>query len=260
MPKIFYLQIPRTLKLALVTACASLLFGIFNASSASAMSGGEIIQSMNQQRAAAGLAPLHENAQLDGSAAAKARDMAAKGYWAHNAPDGTEPWAFFYSSGYSFEKAGENLAKNFTTTDSVVSGWMNSPGHRANVLGASFYDVGVAVIPTNLAGEDTILVVAHYAKPRGQVAPVPNPAPAPAPTPKPVAQPTATPVAAATPTTPTPVPTPVSSAPVADTPPRTTKFSEATSKKPIATILKEFFVDVTYKNVQKIIAYRSVSA
>ena len=119
----------------------------------------------NQQRINAGLEPLNLNSTLGNAANTKAKDMFRDNYWAHVAPDGTTPWSFVESAGYSYSEAGENLAKNFDTSSGVVNGWMNSPTHAANVLKSSYTDVGYAVVSGVLLGEETTLVVAMYGAP-----------------------------------------------------------------------------------------------
>src|SRR5204863_2082531 len=97
--------------------------------------------------------------ELSRAASDKASDMFAKNYWAHNAPDGTTPWVFIKSSGYEYIYAGENLARGFTTSQSVVDAWMASPEHKENMLSKNYKNVGFAVATGNLNGEDTVLVV-----------------------------------------------------------------------------------------------------
>ena len=161
---------------------------------ASNISVGGVISQINSNRTANGLAPLATDGRLNSSAAAKAAHMAQHDYWAHVAPDGTQPWHFVTSAGYAYVRSGENLAKGFQTSAGVVNAWMASAGHKANILGA-YDDVGVAVLNTTLQGEQTTLVVAHFGKPAGAPAPS-NPTPAPAqpapqPQPAPTPQPTA---------------------------------------------------------------------
>jgi hypothetical protein len=144
---------------------------------ASSIDASEVISISNQKRADSGLPALKYNSKLTSAAKAKAQDMFAKNYWAHYAPDGTSPWSFITASGYKYTTAGENLAKNFDTSAGVVSGWMNSSGHRANILSSSFVDTGVAVMNGTLQGSQTTLVVAFYAAPKAS-----SPAPTPAPT------------------------------------------------------------------------------
>lgn len=123
----------------------------------------QLLNDTNQDRAANGLPPLSMNAELTQAAQAKAADMFAKNYWAHFAPDGsTTPWMFIKDAGYSYIYAGENLAKGYTTSDSVVQAWMNSPTHRENMLSKNYKDVGFAVVPGRLQDEDTVLVVEMF--------------------------------------------------------------------------------------------------
>lgn len=190
---------------------------------ASEMSRGGLLSGTNAARSANGLAPLSLHSQLNNSAQAKAQDMANKNYWAHVSPDGTEPWYFFDQAGYSYVRAGENLAYGFMTSQGVIDGWMNSASHRANILG-DYYDVGFGIVNTpdyQSSGEQTI-VVAHYGTQAMAPAPPPPAAPAessppPAAPITPVAEPTPAPAAPAA-----PAPNPSTPAPVA-TPEKTTE-------------------------------------
>ena len=128
----------------------------------------------NQERINAGLAPLSLNSNLSAAANAKAIDMIADNYWAHYAPDGASPWTFISASGYDYSSAGENLAKDFTTSGGVIAGWMSSPTHRANLLKSNYVDVGYAVVNGLLLGSETTIVVAMYGAP---IEPTPTPAP-----------------------------------------------------------------------------------
>jgi uncharacterized protein YkwD len=170
----------------------------------------------NQQRANAGLGALRINSALNQAANNKAADMFAQNYWAHTSPEGKQFFTFIQEAGYSYSIAGENLAKNFSTSDGVVTAWMNSASHRANLLNGSFVDVGYAVMNGNLLGEDVTLVVAEYGAPKAAPAPAPAPAPTQSTTPKTTA-PKATAPAPATPTT----------TPASQTPPATEPTSTA---------------------------------
>ena len=121
----------------------------------------DVFVAVNRQRAAFNLPPLQRDLKLTAAAESKAADMAAKNYFSHNAPDGETPWQFIEAAGYDYQAAGENLAINFNTADGVVAGWMNSPGHRANILNKNFTQMGIA-----LAEEKTgALVVQEFGKP-----------------------------------------------------------------------------------------------
>lgn len=121
-----------------------------------------IVELTNAQRQSSGIGTLTYNAQLSEAAAAKANDMMSKGYWAHFGPNGEAPWGFILGAGYQYEYAGENLAKNFMDSGSVVNAWMQSESHRANILNNNYLDIGVAVVNGNLSGEDTTLVVQMF--------------------------------------------------------------------------------------------------
>jgi len=142
----------------------------------------DLYQLTNQKRSEAGASTLEVDHRLEKAALAKAQDMFAKNYWAHYAPDGsTTPWQFILESGYTYKFAGENLAKDFNTSTSVVEALMASPSHRANLLNGSYRDVGIIAVNGTLLGEETTLVVQMF----GTVQPVtvaekPSPAAPPA--------------------------------------------------------------------------------
>lgn len=122
----------------------------------------EVIRLTNLKRSEAGLSPLVLNETLSNAAYAKGRDMLSKDYWAHTAPDGTEPWAFFNSLGYRYRYAGENLARDFSNANSAVDAWMASPTHRDNILNPKYKEIGIGVIEGDLAGSDTTLIVQFF--------------------------------------------------------------------------------------------------
>ena len=119
----------------------------------------------NEQRSKQGLQKLRYSEQLAEAAQKKAEDMFSKNYWSHYAPDGTAPWNFIKSTGYSYVYAGENLAKNFLFSDAVVDAWMNSPTHKENMLRKDYEEVGLAIVNGILNGEQTTLVVQMFGTP-----------------------------------------------------------------------------------------------
>lgn len=119
----------------------------------------------NGQRQKNSLPPLQYNTLLEEAAKKKAQDMFAKNYWSHFAPDGTSPWDFINGSGYRYEYAGENLAKNFLFSQGVVDAWMNSPTHRENILKKNYTEVGYAIVNGVMNGEETTLVVQMFGTP-----------------------------------------------------------------------------------------------
>ena len=139
----------------------------------------KVISQTNAQRQKLGLAPLKYNATLSQSAVAKAQDMFANNYWAHNSPQGKSPWDFFKSVGYKYSVAGENLAKDFYDTDGLIKAWMNSPTHRDNIVNPKYQEIGIGVVNGILNGVKTTLVVQHFALPLNApvVAKKANPAP-----------------------------------------------------------------------------------
>lgn len=157
---------------------------------------GDLTAGNNTARAQNGLGALSLNSQLSTSAQLKANDMIAQNYWAHVSPGGTQPWYWFVQAGYDYVGAGENLAYGFSTSDAVTAGWMNSAGHRANILG-DYQDVGYGIANgENFQGNQNTVVVAHYGKPR---TPPPPPAPPVAAAPTAPAAPSATLPAASAP-------------------------------------------------------------
>lgn len=130
----------------------------------------DIVALTNDERGKLGLPALSMNGALSVAAQKKGEDMLAKGYWAHVAPDGKQPWAFMREAGYSYERAGENLAKDFTDSTSAVRAWMNSPGHRANIVNVYYREIGVAVVSGTMNGRDTVIVVQMFGQPRGGLA------------------------------------------------------------------------------------------
>ena len=122
----------------------------------------ELLLLVNQKRQEEGLPPLILSDQLSQVAYFKTNDMFGKDYWAHNAPDGTTPWAFFKKVGYNYIYAGENLARGFTNPTDIVNAWMASPTHRENILSSRYRDIGFAVKQGRLLGENTTLVVEMF--------------------------------------------------------------------------------------------------
>ncbi|MBI2442500.1 MAG: hypothetical protein HYV40_01165 [Candidatus Levybacteria bacterium] len=126
----------------------------------------ELLEMTNKKRVENGLTPLKFNDALSNAAAQKAADMFTKNYWAHNSPIGSTPWVFIKSAGYDYLYAGENLARGFTTSPDVIQAWMDSPGHRENMLSTNYQDIGFAVVPGTLTGDETVLVVEMFGQRR----------------------------------------------------------------------------------------------
>lgn len=144
----------------------------------------QLLEYTNLEREANGLPPLTLNPDLNHAAQLKAKDMFAKDYWAHVSPDGTTPWVWIRDSGYNYLYAGENLARGFDASNDVVTAWMNSPEHRANLLSPNYTDIGFAVQTGTLTGTETTLVVQEFGSPYNadgtvKVPNIPSPTPVP---------------------------------------------------------------------------------
>jgi len=123
----------------------------------------------NQNRQEQHLAVLTINPLLNKAAELKAKDMAAKGYFAHVSPDGKAPWYWFNLVGYKYEYAGENLAVDFTDSQDVTAAWMNSPTHRANIIKNVYTEIGTGVASGMFEGKPTIFVAQVYGRPASAV-------------------------------------------------------------------------------------------
>jgi uncharacterized protein YkwD len=134
-------------KLLLVAFLACRAF----ASDATEIDAANVTALMNAYRADAGLPPLRIDPSLTVAAEARMREMADGEWWGHQAPDGTPPFAFIPVD-YDYAFAAENLAAGFETAGLLVQAWMESPGHRANIMGAQYADCGIAVIEGSTKG------------------------------------------------------------------------------------------------------------
>ncbi|MGI6150611.1 MAG: CAP domain-containing protein [Christensenellales bacterium] len=106
----------------------------------------QVVDLVNQQRAAYGLAPLTLNSELSNVARAKSQDMHDKRYFSHTSPTYGSPFDMLKAFGISYRTAGENIAHGYSTPAAVVDAWMNSPGHRANILNGSYTKIGVGYV------------------------------------------------------------------------------------------------------------------
>lgn len=125
----------------------------------------KVLDQTNDERLKNDLPPLRYSSVLSDSAIRKAKDMFTNNYWAHTAPNGTTPWDFLKSVGYKYSIAGENLARDFYDTDSLLKAWMNSPTHKANIVHPKYQEIGIGVVNGTLGGIKTTLVVQHFGTP-----------------------------------------------------------------------------------------------
>lgn len=105
----------------------------------------EVFRLTNLERTKAGLAPFADDRALADVAQEKARDMQANGYFDHNSPTYGSPFEMMKRFGLTYSYAAENIAKGYTSPQSVVAGWMASSGHRANILDPNLTRLGVGV-------------------------------------------------------------------------------------------------------------------
>jgi len=105
----------------------------------------EVIRLVNIERSKAGLPQLTQNWELSRVARYKSQDMIDRGYFAHNSPTYGSPFKMMESFGIRFSAAGENIAMGQQSPSQVMNAWMNSPGHRNNILSPSFTQIGVGL-------------------------------------------------------------------------------------------------------------------
>lgn len=106
----------------------------------------EVVRLVNVERSKQGLKSLDSDWQLSRVARYKSQDMRDNGYFSHTSPTYGSPFEMMKSFGISYRTAGENIAKGQKTPAAVVNAWMNSSGHRANILNSSFTKIGVGYV------------------------------------------------------------------------------------------------------------------
>ncbi len=142
-----------------------------------------ILALTNQARQSAGLGTLSANGKLVQAAQAKANDMINNAYFAHTSPANVTPWDWFKRSGYQYKYAGENLGKDFATSEDLVRAWLDSASHRKNIMNPNYEEIGIAVASGEVNGVTTIVIAQLFGTPlKTQLAAAPPASPAPAPT------------------------------------------------------------------------------
>ena len=106
----------------------------------------EVVRLVNEQRARVGLKELKHNWELSRVARYKSQDMRDNKYFSHTSPVYGTPFQMMKSFGITYRSAGENIARGQTSPQAVVNAWMNSSGHRANILNSSFTEIGVGYV------------------------------------------------------------------------------------------------------------------
>lgn len=125
------------------------------------LSSSEIISLTNLERTKSLISPLQPNEALSNAALIKATDMFDRDYFAHIDNQGNGSWKLIENEGYVYQFAGENLARNFNSADSLVNAWIQSDSHRNNLLSKNYTDIGVAVLEKN----DQVYIVQILASP-----------------------------------------------------------------------------------------------
>ena len=105
----------------------------------------EVLRLVNAERAKAGCRPVTADATLARVAEAHSKDMAVNAYFDHNSQNGKTPFQRMAAAGYAYSFAAENIAAGQQTPASVMGSWMNSPGHKANILNCDLKELGVGV-------------------------------------------------------------------------------------------------------------------
>jgi len=126
------------------------------------LSAAMLVDEMNRERARHGLAPLRLDSRLSLAAEDRINDMFDKRYFDHVAPDGTPPFVWAGRRGYGYRAIAENLAVGYRTSSNLIEGWMGSAGHRKNILGKRFEEVGIAISagsPTKQFGGPTVVAL-----------------------------------------------------------------------------------------------------
>lgn len=103
----------------------------------------QVVTLVNQERSKAGLSPLTHRADVKNVAHKKAQDMINSNYFSHNSPNYGSPFDMLKTFGISYQTAGENIAKGQASPEAVMNSWMNSTGHRANILNGQYNAIGV---------------------------------------------------------------------------------------------------------------------
>lgn len=102
-----------------------------------------VLDLTNKERQRQGLKPLLNDSKLSNVAGEKSSDMASRGYFSHTSPTYGSPFDMMKKFGVTYKSAGENIAKGQRTPEEVVKAWMDSPGHRQNIMNASFTHIGI---------------------------------------------------------------------------------------------------------------------
>ncbi len=166
-------------RIRLITTLAALLLGLLavgavpsDTPSDDGISKESVVREINRHRLEWGLSPLRADERLHEAAEDRIIDMVTVGYWGHHCPDGHSTFEALAEHGYHHRTAGENLAAGYETTGILVDSWMESPGHRANILSSEYFDVGVALIDggttRRMSGRSVVVLFAREMEEDGE--------------------------------------------------------------------------------------------
>lgn len=143
-----------------------LLFAAAVPAAASEITAEKMIDLTNDSRKEAGLKALTPNELLTLAAQGKAEDMFTNQYFEHVSPEGVTPWYWIRAAGYEYIYAAENLAIDFVTAEGAHNALMRSPGHRENILGLNYKEIGVAVLSGLFGEKISIIIVEEFGSSR----------------------------------------------------------------------------------------------
>lgn len=121
----------------------------------------DIFLAINQIRENLGLDKLTANKKLGAAATIKAQELMDCGCFQHTLPSGQEPWDLIQAASYSYLQAGEILAENYNYSNDIIEAWMNSPGHRDNIINPNFKEFGIGIVK----GDKRVVVVVEFGDP-----------------------------------------------------------------------------------------------
>lgn len=125
-----------------------------------------LINHTNEARQDNNLPELRYSQKLTDAAKAKVNHMIENDYFAHTSPDGISPWFWVEEEDYQYRHVGENLALGFRDSRATVDAWMDSPGHRRNILNSDFTEIGIAVMSERENGQGDVFIVQLFGTPQ----------------------------------------------------------------------------------------------
>ncbi len=152
---------------AIAMVCLKLIFLGFlflfpNSAYFSAITTNRLVELTNDSRQQSDLPPLEFNKELSKAAYLKAKNILEQDYFAHTSPSGISPWYWFKQVNYDYSYAGENLAMDFVDAETLHNAWMNSSGHRKNILSDNYEEMGIAIVTGEFNGRQTTIAVCHF--------------------------------------------------------------------------------------------------